>query len=91
MLLPALLLGVGWCWGVHCLLSEGYLLEGAGKIIERVIGSFWSKPVFTCPPCMSIWHGPFIFFAFGFNWHYVFIFAIALAGINFIIKELLYR
>lgn len=80
-----------WIWGVHCLLSEGFIFEGLGKVTERVMGSYWSKPLFTCPPCMSSIHGSIIYFLF-INFDFGFIpFAICLAGINFIIAEALHN
>lgn len=85
------LFAIGWTWGIHCLLSEGFIFQGLGKVIERMIGSYWSKPVFTCPPCMSSIHGSFIYFLF-INFDLgVIPFAVCLAGANFIIVELINR
>jgi hypothetical protein len=85
-----LLFGVGWIWGVHCLLSEGYLFDKVGHLIDR-LPEFLSKPLYQCPPCQSSIHGIVIFFIFSDqDWYYVFLYVLALAGVNYIIKEFLY-
>lgn len=76
-------------FGVHTLFSEGNLLEGAGKVIERAIGSYWSKPVFTCPLCMASIYGTIGFFAFShLHFWYWPAYCIALCGLNTIINDL---
>lgn len=87
-----------WCWGVFTLFHEGYLLERVGNILRkeddnsppRMLGTWFTKPLFDCPPCMGSIHG-FIFgvYAFGFSWT-VPAFMICLCGLNFIVKSLLY-
>lgn len=90
-LLPALFLGIGWTWGVNCLMSEGYILAPVGLVLERVLGTWFCKPLFLCPPCQASVHGPAIFILFvDLDWYYLFPYVIALTGLNYIIKEHLY-
>lgn len=90
-LLILLVIGVLWTWGIHCLFSEGYILEPVGLVIEKAIGTWACKPLFLCPPCMSSVHGIIIFFwIVDLPWYNVFVYVICLTGINFIIKEWLY-
>lgn len=35
-----------------------WLRHGALKLV----GEFWSKPLFTCPPCMASVHGTWVYF-----------------------------
>lgn len=53
------------------------------------LGEFWSKPVCTCPPCMSSLHSAYIFFpmaiyAFNLTWYGALliwpVYVLALAG-----------
>lgn len=44
------------CLGVHVLTREGMLLGSFAEYTRAVIGEFWCKPLFDCPPCMaSVW------------------------------------
>lgn len=85
------IINVGFIWGINCAFSEGYFLEGAGKVIEKAIGTKPCKPLFLCPPCMSsVWGGLF-FWAFANATFWLLLpYVICLCGINFIIKEYLY-
>lgn len=76
-------------YGVHTLFSEGHLLEKQGNFIERVIGTFWSKPLFLCPLCMASFWGSVGFFLFVHKeliyWP---LYCICLCGLNTIINDL---
>jgi hypothetical protein len=30
-------------------------------LVGRLVGDFWSKPIFTCPPCMASIHGTWVY------------------------------
>jgi hypothetical protein len=82
-----------WTWGFHVLFEEGHLLEGVGKVIERTIGTWYSKPIFLCPICMASVHGTIAFWVMYFNDHlnnaYTWpAFCICLAGINYLLVKL---
>lgn len=87
-----LLLNALFIFGIHTLFSEGHLLEGAGKVIEREIGSYWSKPLFLCVLCMSSIYGTAGFilgvFYYGFPFWMWVPYCIALCGLNTIINDL---
>lgn len=94
-LIPLLFMASLWTFGVHCLLSQGFLLEPMGNFLERKLSKWICKPLFTCPPCMASFHGVVVFFTgnawfgLGLHWYLVFIFVVALAGLNYIIGELI--
>lgn len=73
-------------FGLSTLFDENNLLEGLGKLIEKTIGTFWSKPIFLCPACMaSVW-GTIGFFTFSnlSFWHWP-LYCICLCGLNVIL------
>lgn len=85
-----LIIGTTWIWGVHCLFSDGYLLEQAGVKAWNRWPKWATKPLFICPPCMSSIHGLIIASAyFGLNW-LVFGYMVCLCGLNYILKQLIY-
>lgn len=85
-----LIIGSSWCWGVFTLFHEGYLLERAGNTLRRELGSWFSKPLFDCPPCQASIHGFAIgFIHYGLSWQ-IPIFMICLCGLNFIIKSIIF-
>jgi hypothetical protein len=86
-----LVFGVCWTWGIHCLFGEGYLLEPAGRWIQRQIPKWLFKPLLACPPCMASIHGFFIS-AIYYDWRIIHMgaFMICLCGLNFILKSILY-
>lgn len=79
-----------WCWGVHCLFNEDYILGGIGLVIERTIGTTLCKPLFLCPPCMSSIHGfAWALYFYGLDFKII-PFVIALTGLNYVIKTFVY-
>jgi hypothetical protein len=82
-----------WTWGFHVLFEDGNLLEGVGKVIERTIGTWYSKPLFMCPICMASIHGTISFWILYFNYYLDKpltwpIFCICIAGINYLLVKL---
>lgn len=48
--------------GIWKLTEKDMLLGWLGDWLYRILGKFWSKPVYECPPCMaSIWGVTFFF------------------------------
>jgi len=95
----AVLIGASlWCWGIFTLFREGYLLARVGNILRiddddsppNKLGSWLSKPLYDCPPCMASVHG-FIFgwFSFGLTLQLP-AFMICLCGLNYIIKSIIF-
>lgn len=87
-----LIIGSLWIWGVFALFDEGNLLWPVRKWADSIFGE-WTKPVFSCPYCMSSIHGLSIFyFAHGYDYSVVAygVYVMCLCGLNFIIKEYLY-
>jgi hypothetical protein len=91
-----LLFGVCWTWGFRTPFQEGYFLEKIGKFFrsEDGTGTWFTKPLFDCPPCQASLHGFMIasiyYGAAGWNLLIVFGYMICLCGLNFIIKSILY-
>lgn len=60
----------------------------------KYFGEFYSKPLFTCPPCMASVHSTY-FYAFflsliGFSWQWLLfypLYVLILCGLNFIISS----
>ena len=101
-----LIFGACWTWGVFTLFHEGYVLEKIGNKLRKYEydhaksktslnyswkGTWYSKPLFDCPPCMASVHG-FLISAFYYDWHIpqIPVFMICLCGLNFIIKSILF-
>lgn len=99
-----LIVGACWCWGVFTVFHEGYLLERIGNKLrkfdvypgkksmqERWIGTWYSKPLFDCPPCMGSVHG-FMISAVYYEWHIypMMAYMVCLCGLNFIVKSILF-
>jgi len=99
-----LILGTCWCWGVFTLFHEGYILERLGNkfrkykhwagpkcLQEGYKGTWYSKPLFDCPPCMASVHG-FLVSAIYYEFHIypMLAYMICLCGLNFVIKSILY-
>lgn len=85
-----LIIASAWVWGVHCLFSEGMILEKAGYTLERIIGTTICKPLFLCPPCQSSIHGlAFGLYFYGLSFQ-ILIFIICLTGLNYAIKKIIY-
>lgn len=79
-----------WCWGIHCLFSEGFVLEKISIIMEQVLGTWTCKPLFLCPPCMASIHGfTWGLFFYGWSWQLI-PFIVSLCGLNFILKSFIY-
>lgn len=59
---PHLFLNLFLIVGVWKLTEKDMLLGWFGDRLHKILGAFWSKPVFDCPPCMaSIWGTAFFF------------------------------
>jgi hypothetical protein len=85
-----------WIWGIAALFDEGMLLETLGDMMQKELGHWICKPLFSCPICMSSFHslllagilllvGEPLSFP---EWVYL---AISTCGLNFIITKLLSR
>jgi hypothetical protein len=100
-----LIIGSLWIWGFRTPFQEGYLLQKLGDIFRdeddnsppNMIGTWMSKPIFDCPPCMSLFHGCIIFFIIApFLFHFalplrqLIPYIICLCGVNYLIKTILY-
>lgn len=53
--------------------QENMILDKVKLWSDKNLGEFWSKPVYSCPTCMSSFHGviPFLItchFLFGLTW-----------------------
>lgn len=76
-------------FGVKVLFEEGNLLGKTGVFFERVIGTFWAKPLFLCPPCQSSVWGTIGFFLFvNLPFYYWPLYCICLCGLNFILVRI---
>lgn len=94
-----LIVGACWTWGVFTLFHEGYILERAGNLFRKYnykpnggfSGTWYSKPLFDCPPCMGSIHG-FIISAIYYDWHIypMMAYMVCLCGLNFILKSILF-
>lgn len=94
-----LIFGACWIWGVHCLFADGYILskfadyfrvEIPDSTPESYAATWYSKPLFDCPPCMASFHGGIIGVCFiGFH-PSVIPYMVCLCGLNFIVKTILF-
>lgn len=94
-----LIVGACWCWGVFTLFHEGYALEKVGNFFRKegddwpvkMIGTWYSKPLFDCPPCQASVHG-FLISAIYYDWHIypMMAYMVCLCGLNFIVKSILF-
>lgn len=94
-----LILGSCWCWGVFTLFHEKYVLEKIGDLLRKenndspskMEGTWYSKPLFDCPPCQASVHG-FLISAIYYEWHIypMGAYMICLCGLNFIVKSILF-
>lgn len=79
-----------YIWGIFAVFDEDNLLWGVRKIGEKTLGTFITKPMFSCPACMASLHGAYIgIFYYGLTW-IVLPYIICLCGLNFIIKTIIY-
>jgi hypothetical protein len=77
-------------WGIYCVFSEGYLLEKVGEFIRKDCPKWVIKMLFGCPPCMSSLYGSVVAVVV-YDFHSIVIaYILALCGLNFIIKSILY-
>lgn len=100
-LIPVFVGAFFWIWGVHCLFSEGHLLEGQGDFIRDKMPKWFSKPTIGCPACMASVHGSLWFWTFGqyvlpgpvnlLTFVFWIVFCICLCGVNFILLESIYK
>lgn len=81
-------------WAIHILFQEEMIFEKAGEWITNKLGEYWSKPVVSCPVCMSSVWGLIGFFAiryfFGIDLplKQLIPFIFCLCGLNTIISKL---
>lgn len=68
--------------------SEGMILEGPGSWIQEKLGEYWSKPILSCPPCMtSVW-GTLFYFIYVSNDLSLFLpYILAVGGLNYIVMN----
>jgi hypothetical protein len=98
-----LVFGVCWTWGFRTPFQEGYFLEKIGNFFRseddssppELIGNWFTKPLFDCPPCMASVHGLIIssvYYSFQYEWMIFKIigYIVCLCGLNFIIKSIIY-
>jgi len=94
-----LVVGSFWCWGVFTLFYDGYVLDKIGDLLRKenddsppkIKGTWYSKPLFDCPPCMASIHG-FLISAIYYDWliYLMGAYMICLCGLNFIVKSILF-
>ena len=79
-----------WIWGFHGFFQLSGLLD---SIDTTKMPNWLKKPMFSCPPCQSSFHGTFAFIMFHHNLNILLwpIFVLCLCGLNYIIKEHLYE
>ena len=86
-----IVLGCLWCYGVYAVFDNDHLLGKFGDWIERNTSTFYIRPIFGCPPCMASFHGSIIgIMIYDFR-PIVIIYVICLCGINYIIKNLIFK
>lgn len=83
-------------WGIAALFDEGMILEKFGDWLLKHIGPWLSKPLFSCPVCMSsFWSivASAYLLLNGYEWsvdNWIFL-AISTCGLNYIIMKHLSR
>jgi quinol-cytochrome oxidoreductase complex cytochrome b subunit len=77
-------------WGIHCVLSPRFVFHFIGEWIKRTVGEYWSKPIYSCPACMSSLYGVAACVIARVNFLHAPFFILALCGLNFILIEFLY-
>ena len=81
-------------WCIHILFQKDMIFEKAGNWIEKKLGEYWSKPVVSCPICMSSVWGLIGFFAirYFFNvdlpYKQIVPFVFCLCGLNTLLSKL---
>lgn len=78
-----------WIWGVYAVFDSKHLLGRIASWIEAKTSTTFCRPLFLCPVCMSSAHGitwGLILFGLSFQ---IIPFIICLAGLNYIINQLL--
>lgn len=85
--LAYLIIGSAYCFGVFKIFDDMLLRERAK--MEATIGSKWSKPLVSCPPCMGSFHGFYLGLVFfDLAWSTP-LYCVCLCGLNYIINSLL--
>lgn len=77
-------------WGIHCVLSPRFVFGWIGEKIKSTVGEYWSKPIYSCPACMSSIYGVLASIYFRVNFLDAPLFILAVCGLNFILIEFLY-
>lgn len=82
------IINVFWIFGIKAIFSPGMIFEKAGDWIDRKLG-WYAKPLIGCVTCMASVHGTayYVFVYQGDIYYLVYI--IALAGVNYIIANIL--
>jgi hypothetical protein len=81
-------------WAVHIIFQEDMIFEKQGNFIENKLGKYWSKPVVSCPVCMSSIWGIIGFFSIRYFFNVdlpirqILPFVFCLCGLNTIISKL---
>ena len=81
-------------WCIHILFQEDMIFEKQGNWIETKLGKYWSKPVISCPICMSSAWGLIGFFAIRYFFNVdlpmrqIIPFVFCLCGLNTVLSKL---
>lgn len=78
-----------WCCGVYKSTDDGMIMQYPAYRIRKVIGSYWSKPLFDCTLCMSSVHGitAFVILNKGISF-WVIPFGVCVCGLNWLITSI---
>lgn len=78
-----------WIFGVHCLLSDGYLLGELGRINDERLPNWLNKVLWRCPPCMASFHGTVIYMIFLTDFGFILWlpFIVCLCGFNYVVNQ----
>lgn len=85
-----LLIGTAWIWGIKAIFTYPFIFWKQGEWLEGILKKWICKPLFRCPVCMASFHGTFIFLFSNVSIFLYPVFIIALAGISYLIVEILY-
>jgi hypothetical protein len=94
-----LIAGAAWTWGFFCIFRDGYFLAPIGNLLRKTLptspetyaATWYTKPLFDCPPCMSSLYGLSISAGY-FHFHILemIVYVVCLCGVNFVIKSILF-
>lgn len=79
-------------FGLYKITDEDMILEGVGIWLTETLGSYWSKPVINCPPCMASLWGIFGYLLMSnylvVCWYLLPVWCICLSGFNYLVSEI---